>query len=155
MANRFIEEFLCIAYLDAELPRVAMRWTEQHLQSCWECRSALAEVELLAQRASKLLFYQDESDIARTGVAKEKFLQLKTTLEVRWKELPKARFFFFMPCKQAMNPELSLVPMPSRSNQKVRPVKGASDQLLKDRHCIHPAHEELSRRNPHRTYSDG
>lgn len=86
-----------LAYLDAELPRAGMRWTEQHLQSCWQCRSALSKVELRAQLISKILLYQDEADIARTRAAKDKFLQLKTLLEARWKALPRARLFFFMP----------------------------------------------------------
>ena len=55
----------------------------------------LAELELQAQAVSKLLSQQDDSDIARTQAAKNKFLQLKTSLETCWKERPKTRSFFF------------------------------------------------------------
>jgi anti-sigma factor RsiW len=86
MATEHPEDTALLAYLDAELPRIATRRMEQHLQSCWKCRSALAELELQAQTVSRLLSHRDESDIARTREAKDKFLRLKESLETRWKE---------------------------------------------------------------------
>jgi anti-sigma factor RsiW len=70
-----------LGYLDAELSRVAMRRTEKHLRCCWNCRSALADLERQAERISRLLSNQDDSDIARTQNAKARFLNLKRTLE--------------------------------------------------------------------------
>jgi anti-sigma factor RsiW len=77
------EHTVLLAYLDAELPRAATRSTKQHLQICWKCRAALAEIELQAQAASKLLSYEDESDIARTEAAKIKFLARKLLFEMQ------------------------------------------------------------------------
>jgi anti-sigma factor RsiW len=89
------EDVALLAYLDAELPRAATRRTERHLQSCWKCRSALAELELQAQTVSRLLSQRDQSDIARTRDAKDKFLQRKASLETRWKERPKTKSLLF------------------------------------------------------------
>jgi anti-sigma factor RsiW len=70
-----------LGYLDAELSRAAMRTTSKHLQSCWKCRSALAELERQAQSISRLLSNQDDSEIARTQHAKAKFMSSKISLE--------------------------------------------------------------------------
>ena len=77
------EDTILLAYLDAELPRASMRVTAQHLQVCWKCRAALAEVELRAQAASKLIAHQDESDSARAEIARDKFLKQKSLVEAR------------------------------------------------------------------------
>lgn len=74
-----------LAYLDAELPRTTMRLTKQHLEKCWKCRADLAEVEHLIQTISKLLSSRGGSDIARTEVAKSKFLQSKSRFEEQTK----------------------------------------------------------------------
>jgi anti-sigma factor RsiW len=84
-----------LAYLDAELPRAATRRVLKHLQTCWKCRSALAELEFLAQAASKLLSQQDESDIARMREAHAKFLQMKASLKEHSKERPTERRVLF------------------------------------------------------------
>jgi anti-sigma factor RsiW len=77
------DDTVLLAYLDAELPRAAARSTKQHLQTCWKCRAALAELELQAQAASKLLNHQDESDIMRAKAAKAKFLERKALFEIQ------------------------------------------------------------------------
>jgi len=75
-----------------------MRRTEKHLQSCWRCRSALAELERQAQRISRLLSNQNDSDIARSQHAKEKFLNVKRSLEALGEKPPrKAGPTFFKP----------------------------------------------------------
>lgn len=96
LATEHPDDAALLGYLDAELSRVAMRRTEKHLQSCWKCRSALAELEYQAQSLSRLLSDQDDSDIARTQNAKAKFLSLKGTLERLGEEQSrKARSNFF------------------------------------------------------------
>jgi hypothetical protein len=96
LATEHPDDATLLGYLDAELSRVAMRRTEKHLQSCWKCRSALAELEYQAQGISRLLSPQDDSDIARAQNAKAKFLNLKGALERLDGEPPwKASSIFF------------------------------------------------------------
>jgi anti-sigma factor RsiW len=82
-SNVHPEDTVLLAYLDAELPKPAMRSTVQHLQTCWKCRAALADLELQAQAASKILTHQVESDISRADAAKAKFLERKARFEAR------------------------------------------------------------------------
>ncbi len=96
LATEHPDDAALLGYLDAELSRVAMRKTEKHLQSCWKCRSALAELESQAESISRLLYHQGDSDIARTHNAKERFLSLKRSLETpREEPLRKARSALF------------------------------------------------------------
>jgi hypothetical protein len=88
LATEHPDDAALLGYLDAELSRMAMRRTEKHLQSCWKCRSALAELEYQAQGISRLLAHQDDSDIARTQNAKPKFLSLRS-LETLREEPPR------------------------------------------------------------------
>jgi hypothetical protein len=81
LSNEHLEDAALLAYLDAELSGAANRRVQRHLQACWKCRSASAELEFLAQTVSKLLSQQDESDITRTRDACTKFLELKIVLE--------------------------------------------------------------------------
>lgn len=83
LSNAHPEDTILLAFMDAELPRTAMRSTKQHLQACWRCRATLAELELQAQGVSKLLCQEDESDIARAEKAKAKFLEKKLYFETR------------------------------------------------------------------------
>jgi anti-sigma factor RsiW len=107
-SNEHPEDATVLAYLDAELPGPATRRVLRHLQTCWKCRSVLAELELLAQDASKLLSQQNQSDIARMRKASEKFLQLKASLEERSKErLIKRRVFFKMLSMNSVSCEYS------------------------------------------------
>ena len=48
------EDTVLLAYLDAELPKATTRLAKEHLQTCWKCRAAIAELELQAQAAAKL-----------------------------------------------------------------------------------------------------
>jgi hypothetical protein len=89
LATEHPDDAALLGYLDAELSRVAMRRTEKHLQSCWKCRSALAELEYLAQGISRLLSHQDDSDIARTQNAKAEFLSMKRSLETLREKPPR------------------------------------------------------------------
>lgn len=82
-SNVHPEDTILLAYLDAELPKPAMRSTAQHLQTCWKCRAALADLELQAQAASKILTHQVESDISKADAAKSKFLERKARFEAR------------------------------------------------------------------------
>jgi anti-sigma factor RsiW len=82
-SNVHPEDTILLAYLDAELPKPAMRSTAQHLQTCWKCRAALADLELQAQAASKILTHQVESDISRADAAKAKFLERKSRFEAK------------------------------------------------------------------------
>ncbi len=82
-SNVHPEDTILLAYLDAELPKPAMRSTAQHLQTCWKCRAALADLELQAQAASKILTHQVESGISRADAAKAKFLERKSRFEAR------------------------------------------------------------------------
>ena len=82
-SNVHLEDTILLAYLDAELPRAAMRSTAQHLQTCWKCRAALADLELQAEAAAKLLTHQTEGDISRSEAAKAKFHERKSRFEAR------------------------------------------------------------------------
>lgn len=72
-----LEDAVILAYLDGELSRADARTAKHHLQRCWNCRSAAAELELLAQTAYALLSGGDEADMAQTGAAKAEFLRRK------------------------------------------------------------------------------
>jgi hypothetical protein len=101
LAKEHPDDVALLGYLDAELSRVAMRRTEGHLQSCWKCRSALAELETQAQNISRLLSDQDDSDIARMQHAKAKFLNLKRSLETLRDEPPRKTSSTFFKCETA------------------------------------------------------
>ena len=72
-----LEDAVILAYLDGELSRADARMAKHHLQSCWNCRSAAAELELLAQTAYTLLSGVDEADMVQTAAAKAEFLRRK------------------------------------------------------------------------------
>jgi hypothetical protein len=81
-----LEDAVILAYLDGELSRAAARKTKQHLQRCWSCRSAAAELELLAQTAYALLAGRDEADAARAATAKGEFLMRKAKIDTAWND---------------------------------------------------------------------
>ena len=81
-----LEDVVILAYLDGELSRAATRKAKQHLQSCWKCRSAAAELELLAQTAYALLADRDELDAAQAGTAKAEFLRRKGKFDAAWND---------------------------------------------------------------------
>jgi hypothetical protein len=91
-----LEHAVILAHLDGELSRAAARKAKQHLQSCWNCRSVAAELELLAQTAHTLLSGGDEDDTAQTGTAKAEFLRRKTKIDEIWdKEFRRSTFILF------------------------------------------------------------
>ena len=96
LATEHPDDVALLGYLDAELSRVAMRRTERHLQSCWKCRSALAELESSSTEYIQAFVHQDDSDIARTQSAKEKFLNLKRSLETLREEPPREASSHFL-----------------------------------------------------------
>src|ERR1035441_6868520 len=76
-----LEEAVILAYLDGELSQAAARKAKRHLQSCWNCRSAAAELEVLAQTAYALLSGGDEADTVQTGTGKAEFLRRKAKVD--------------------------------------------------------------------------
>ena len=79
-----LEDAVILAYLDGELSRAVARKASRHLQSCWKCRSAAAELELLAQTAYTLLLNVDEAGTAQTGAAKAEFFRRKAKIDETW-----------------------------------------------------------------------
>ena len=77
-----LEDAVILAYLDGELSRLAARKAKHHLHSCWNCRSAAAELELLAQTAYALL--SGGADTVQTGTAKAEFLRRKAKIDETW-----------------------------------------------------------------------
>jgi anti-sigma factor RsiW len=91
-----LEDTVILAYLDGELSRAAARKAEHHLQSCWNCRSAAAELELLAQTAYALLSGVDDADTVQTATAKAEFLRRKAKTDETWdRKLRRRTFMLF------------------------------------------------------------
>jgi len=72
---------ILLAYLDGEMSNRRMRETRAHLKICWQCRSALSELESQAEAISQLLSASSKFDFDRAVQAKEKFLRWRTTFE--------------------------------------------------------------------------
>ena len=79
-----LEDAVILAYLDGELSYAAAKKAKHHLESCWNCRSAAAEIELLAQTAYALLSGEDEADTVQTGIAKVEFFRRKAKIDETW-----------------------------------------------------------------------
>jgi anti-sigma factor RsiW len=79
-----LEDAVILAYLDGELSRATERKARSHLNSCWNCRSAAAELEILAQTAYALLSGQDEDNTVQTETAKAEFLRRKAKVDETW-----------------------------------------------------------------------
>ena len=79
-----------VAYLDGEMSNTRMRAIRTHLNLCWKCRSAVAELESQAEAISRLLTEKSKNEIDRSLQAREKFLRWRNAFEGR-------RRFFFMP----------------------------------------------------------
>jgi hypothetical protein len=79
-----LEDAVILAYLDGELSRAAARKAKYHLQSCWNCRCAAAELEFLAETAYALVSGGDEADTVETGTAKAEFLRRKAKIDETW-----------------------------------------------------------------------
>src|SRR5579871_1897882 len=83
-----------LAYLDGEMNNTQMRAVRSHLDLCWECRSAIAELEAQAEAVSRLLTERSNDAIARSVHARDRFL--------RWRSLFEGRRRFF---SRDMQPE--------------------------------------------------
>jgi anti-sigma factor RsiW len=70
-----------LAYLDGEVSNTRMRAIRTHLDVCWKCRSALAELEFQAEAISRLLADKSKDEIDRSLRAREKFLRWRTVFE--------------------------------------------------------------------------
>ena len=76
-------EEILLAYLDGELANSRLRAVCNHLKSCWQCRSVLADLESQAVAVSRLLSVQLDSDIDRSIRGKERFLRWQASFERR------------------------------------------------------------------------
>jgi anti-sigma factor RsiW len=85
-----------LAYLDGEMNNTRARAVRTHLDLCWKCRSALAELEAQAEAVSRLLTGRSTDEIARRVRARERFLQWRALLEAR------QRFLVRSPSPQIM-----------------------------------------------------
>lgn len=85
-----------LAYLDGEMNNTRARAIRAHLDLCWNCRSALAELEAQAEAVSRLLTGRSTDEIARSVRARERFLQWRAMFEAR------QRFVFTGPSPQIM-----------------------------------------------------
>ena len=92
-----LEDTVILAYLDGELSRPAERKATRHLQSCWKCRSAAAELEALAQTAYALLSNRDEPNAAQVGIAKASFLRRKAKIDADCSDGSGLRTFLLTP----------------------------------------------------------
>jgi anti-sigma factor RsiW len=72
-----------VAYLDGEMSKARMRAIRAHLNLCWKCRSALAELETAAEAASRLLAERSKDEIDRSFQAQERFLRWRVGFEAR------------------------------------------------------------------------
>jgi anti-sigma factor RsiW len=72
-----------LAYLDGEMDNTRMRAIRTHLDICWRCRSAMAELEAQAEAVSRLLTEGSNDAIARSVHARERFLQWRNLFEAR------------------------------------------------------------------------
>jgi anti-sigma factor RsiW len=88
-----LEDAVILAYLDGELSRAAARKVTHHLQSCWNCRSAAAELELLAQTAYALLSGKEEADAQRLKTARAEFFRRKASIDATWNKEPRRGVF--------------------------------------------------------------
>ena len=101
-----LEDAVILAYLDGELSWAAARKAKHHLQSCWNCRSAAAELELLAQTAYALLSGGDEADTVQTGTAKAEFLRRKAKIDEAWnKKLRRSTSMLFQRPVSSIGPD--------------------------------------------------
>ena len=86
LSPEHLEDAAILAYLDGELSRAATRRAKLHLQSCWKCRYAAAELEQLAQTAYVLLEGRGESDVHLTSTAKDEFFRRKAKIDTTWND---------------------------------------------------------------------
>ena len=91
-----LEDAVILAFLDGELSLAASRKAKHHLQSCWKCRSAAAELERLVQTAYALLSGGDEAGTVQTDTANAEFLRRKAKTDETWdKRLRRSTYELF------------------------------------------------------------
>jgi len=87
-SREHLADEVLVAYLDGEMSKARMRAIRAHLNLCWKCRSALAELETAAEDASRLLAERSKDEIDRSLQARERFLRWRAAFEADQK------FFF-------------------------------------------------------------
>ena len=87
-SREHLADEVLVAYLDGEMSKARMRAIRAHLNLCWSCRSALAELETAAEDASRLLAERSKDEIDRSLQARERFLRWRAAFEAHQK------FFF-------------------------------------------------------------
>jgi anti-sigma factor RsiW len=80
-SREHLADEVLVAYLDGEMSNARMRAIRTHLDVCWKCRSALAELEFQAEAISRLLADKSKDEIDRSLRAREKFLRWRTVFE--------------------------------------------------------------------------
>ena len=89
-SREHLADEILVAFLDGEMSKSQIRAIQNHLNLCWKCRSALAELETAAEATSRLLAERSKDEIDRSLQARERFLQ--------WKAAFEARELFFFKC---------------------------------------------------------
>lgn len=72
-----------LAYLDGEMSVAQARAVRNHLKLCWNCRSALAEIEDQVEAISRLLLARTKHDEERSERAKDRFRDWRNTYEAQ------------------------------------------------------------------------
>ena len=70
-----------LAFLDGELSMSEARTVKMHMNRCWKCRTALADLESQVEHVSRLLSANSNADIDRSDQAKARFLEWKKAFE--------------------------------------------------------------------------
>jgi anti-sigma factor RsiW len=92
-SREHLADEVIVAYLDGEISHTRMRAIRRHLNLCWKCRSALAELESQAEAISRLLAEKSKDEIDRSLQARERFLRWRAAFEskqklfLRWQPL--------------------------------------------------------------------
>jgi anti-sigma factor RsiW len=90
-SREHLDDEVLVAYLDGEISDARMHAIRTHLNLCWKCRSALAELESQAETISRLLAEKSKDEIDRFLRARERFL--------RWRNVFEAKQGFFFRCQ--------------------------------------------------------
>lgn len=82
-SREHLEDEHLLAYLDGEVDSTRVRAIRTHLDTCWQCRSTLAELESQAEAVSRLLAQASKDAIDWSVRARERFLQWRNLFEAR------------------------------------------------------------------------
>ena len=80
-SREHLADEILVAFLDGEMSKSRMRVIQNHLNLCWNCRSALAELEAAAEATSRLLAERSKDEIDRSLHARERFLRWRAAFE--------------------------------------------------------------------------